>query len=99
MKQVLDKWCKELLDNPDDILGWTVCIVGTVRSAWLDSSGEITRHENEACRCFCKERASQFMNEWFDKERDLWRYMRLVPISRTKMAFAPYNGLPLCKGW
>lgn len=99
MKAILNKWTKELLaDLEDDIAGWSVAIVGNVRSAWLDAEGEITRSEVEAFQTSEKSLASALMSAWYDRDIVLWRYMRLIPVSKTKLAFAPFHGLPTYMG-
>ena len=99
MKSSLEDWTQRLLeDNPKDICGWAVCIVGTVRSAWLNVDGDVTRRENEAARFITRGDASILMNGWFNRDRTLWKYMRLIPVSETQLTFYPFNGLPTHNG-
>ena len=96
MKKEIENWIRDVLENEENIVGWAVCIVGVKRSAWLDENGRITREEKEACKHLTKDKASKQMNEWFYEDRDIWRYMRLVPVVDEKVF---RRKLPLVSGY
>lgn len=80
MKKAVENWVRDAFENEEYIVGWVVCIVGEKRSAWLDEDGRITRNESEACKYASKKDASRQMNEWFYDDKEMWRYMRIVPV-------------------
>ena len=96
MKEAVDNWVRDVLEDDCGIVGWAVCIVGSKRSAWLDADGRITRDEREACKHVSKDDASKQMNEWFHENSELWRYMRLVPVVDESVF---RSGLPLVRGY
>ena len=96
MKEEIENWVRDVLENEESIVGWAVCIVGEKRSAWLDENGRITREEKDACKYESKDDASKQMNEWFYDDREIWRYMRIVPVVSEEVF---HRQLPLVKGY
>ena len=81
MKEYIEKWTAALLKEPDRIIGYAVSIVGNKRSGWVNYQGQVTYNEREVVPLNKKE-ATSLMSSFYEKERQLWRYMRLVPIGK-----------------
>lgn len=100
LAQLITDW-----QSPDDprtyIHGWCVVIVGTVRCSYLSEDLEPTYKESRALICATKDGASQAMNAWAVKDKEIWRYMRLIPCVYDRKTLEPYHGtgLPTVNGY
>lgn len=75
---------------------YAVLVHGTKRCAYLGVVGELTNDER-AARVLDKAGATELMGRWYDKDRGLWRQMRLIPLRAHGMVAG--GQLPTVNGY
>jgi len=94
MEEAIQNHTVSCLADLDSIAGFAVAIVGTKRSAYVVAAEhpEQPDYNEEAALVLDRTAASQLMSSLYDTDRNLWKFARLVPVSKK-------DGLPTVNGY
>jgi len=94
MEEAIRNHTISCLADPDSIAGFAVAIVGTKRSAYVVDveHPEQPDYKEEAAVVLDRTGASRLMSSLYDADRNLWKFSRLVPVSKK-------DGLPTKNGY
>jgi len=69
------------IDNPGTIIqGWVVAIVEDRRISYIRFEDTLPTYDETEARVLPKQEACDLMSEFFYKDRETWRKLRVLPV-------------------